>query len=290
MEQFSLERVFDAIDTATQSESGTAISAFGSFMSLPDEQFLALKDSVLTEFERGFNNSNDKLALMQSLNISNIRVEDMAAEFENIAEALTREVGEKYGAAKADFIIELLGILLNAIADSENVAKRVIQIPIELCADDVKIPQYAHIDDAGMDVYAPKDYSLGPGEQVIIPLDFKIAIPTGYAVLVQPRSGLSAKTKLRVANTPGLIDSGYRGNVGVILENIEPKIKDIEYDFDEKGHPIIKSILHGSSYNISKGDRIAQLRLVETPRINFYQVSSVEATDRGEGGYGSTGV
>ena len=115
-----------------------------------------------------------------------------------------------------------------------------------------------------------------------------MAIPKGYAMLVQPRSGLSAKTHLRVANTPGLIDSGYRGEIGVIIENNEAPIKDITYDFDENGKIIITSILHGNVCHIDKGQKIAQLRLVEVPSVSFRQVDSLDDTERGEGGFGST--
>lgn len=290
MEDFNLEQIFSAIDESTGSESGTALKTFTSFLALPDENFLAVKDMVLAEFEKGFNNKNDKLLLAQSLNLTNTKIEDIATQFEEVANKLSEEIGEKYGKVKSDFIVEILAIMLNALADIETIGKRIVQVQIEKVNENAIIPTYAHLDDAGMDVYATKDYNLAPGEQVIIPLGFKIAIPNGYAVLVQPRSGLSSKTKLRICNTPGLIDSGYRGEVGVIIENIDSPIKDITYDFDENGHPVITSILHGQSYQISKGDRIAQLRLVEVPKIGFYEVDSVSETMRGQGGFGSTGV
>ena len=117
-----------------------------------------------------------------------------------------------------------------------------------------------------------------------------MALPYGYAFLIHPRSGLSAKTKLRVANSVGLVDSQYKGVIGVILENVEPRIKDISYEFDDKGCPIITSIEHGQSYSISKGERFAQMRLVEVPSASFFQVESVDGIgdDRG-GGFGSSG-
>ena len=102
-----------------------------------------------------------------------------------------------------------------------------------------------------------------------------MAIPEGYAVLIQPRSGQSAKTKLRIANTPGLIDAGYRDEIGVIIENIEPPFKDIDYEFDDNGEIHIKSIEHGLSYTIVEGQRFAQMRLVQVPKAEFVQVESV---------------
>ena len=118
-----------------------------------------------------------------------------------------------------------------------------------------------------------------------------MAIPKGYAILVQPRSGQSVKTRLRIANTPGLIDSGYRDEIGVIVENIDPAIKDIEYEFDDKGTPIIKSILHGESFTIHKGERFAQMRLVAVPTVALYEVESVGNIGKNRGGgFGHTGV
>jgi dUTP pyrophosphatase len=165
----------------------------------------------------------------------------------------------------------------------------IVTIPFEK-SDATITPGYARHGDAGMDIYSTEDYTIDPGKTVIIPTGIKMAIPEGYAILIQPRSGLSAKTKLRVANTPGLIDSGYRDEIGVIVENIEPPFKDIEYEFDTNGEIHIKSILHGSAYTISKGDRIAQMRLVKVPQAHLVEVASVEniGVNR-EGGFGHTG-
>ena len=94
---------------------------------------------------------------------------------------------------------------------------------------------------------------------------------------------------MRIANTPGLCDAGYRGEYGVIIENIEPKIVDIDYSFNDDGSIKINSILHGKTLHIDKNQKIAQLRLVEVPMASFYEVESVQ--DIGEdrnGGFGST--
>ena len=96
---------------------------------------------------------------------------------------------------------------------------------------------------------------------------------------------------MRVANSPGTIDSGYRDELKVIIDNIEPPFKDIEYHFDDNGKIVIDSILHGSSYSITKGDKFAQLVLSEVPKIDFVEVKDVSKFegDRG-GGFGSTGI
>ena len=192
--------------------------------------------------------------------------------------------------AKRDFLKRMLAITYNCIAESEGIARRIVNIPIELTSENAQIPKYAHLGDGAVDLYSPADYTINPGETVIIPCDIKVALPYGYAFLIHPRSGTSAKTKLRIANSVGLVDSQYKGVIGVIVENIEPPIKDITYEFDDSGRPILTSVLHGQSYSISKGERFAQMRLVEVPTANFFQVESVDGIgdDRG-GGFGSSG-
>lgn len=142
-----------------------------------------------------------------------------------------------------------------------------IVIPIELCHENAVMPKYAHYTDGAMDIYAIEDKTFNPNETTVIKTGLKVAIPNGYALLIQPRSGMSVNTPLRVANTPGLIDSGYRDEIGVIMWNSS----------DEE-------------YSINKGDRIAQIRLVEVPHIKWERISDVRSIigDRG-GGFGSTG-
>ena len=143
-----------------------------------------------------------------------------------------------------------------------------MKVYIEKCHEDAVIPSYAKSGDAGMDVYAIEDVILMPGETDIVPIGIKVAIPDGYELQVRPRSGLSLKTSLRVANAPGTIDSGYRDEICVIMTNIS-----------DENLAIIK-----------KGDRIAQFVLQQVPRVEWEEVNSVSkiGEDRG-GGFGSTG-
>lgn len=260
-------------------------------LALPEDKFAILEPIFIDELQKSFNNISDKLVLVQTLNASGIKVEDLQESYLKINEEIDGQLGASLSRPKRDFLKKMLGITYNAIADTEGIAKKVIQIPIELCNKDAKIPTYANIGDAGMDVYALEDITIHPGETKIIPTGLKMAIPYGYAILIHPRSGLSAKSKMRVSNSIGLIDSGYRNEIGVIIDNIEPAIKDINYEFNECGRPVITSILHGSDMHISKGERFAQLRLVEIPKVSFYAVESVAGIggDRG-GGYGSSGT
>ena len=259
-------------------------------LALPEEHFAMLAPVFLEELEKSFNNVEDKLFIAQAMNAAGAKMEDLQKSYTELIAALDNQFTDILSGQKIDFLKRFLSISYNSIADIQGVTKRVIQVPIELTSENAKIPTYANLGDGAVDLYAPCDFTIGPGETKIIPVDIKVALPYGYAFLIHPRSGLSAKTKLRVANSVGLIDSQYKGVIGVILENVEPRIKDISYEFDDKGRPIITSVEHGQSYSISKGDRFAQMRLVEVPSASFFQVESVDGIgdDRG-GGFGSSG-
>ena len=259
-------------------------------LALPEEHFAMLAPVFLDELEKSFNNVEDKLFIAQAMNAAGAKMEDLQESYTALIASLDKEFANVMSGQKIDFLKRFLSISYNSIADIQGITKRVIQVPIELTSEGAKIPTYANLGDGAVDLYAPEDFTIGPGETKIIPVDIKVALPYGYAFLIHPRSGLSAKTKLRVANSVGLIDSQYKGVIGVILENVEPRIKDIVYEFDDNNRPVIKAIEHGQSYTISKGDRFAQMRLVEVPQASFFQVESVDGIgdDRG-GGFGSSG-
>ncbi|MBE0448248.1 MAG: dUTP diphosphatase [Actinobacteria bacterium] len=130
------------------------------------------------------------------------------------------------------------------------------------------VPQYAHKGDAGCDLRSRIDQIIPPGERALIPTGISIAIPIGYAGFVQPRSGLALKHGISILNTPGLIDSKYRGEIGVILINTD------------KMEP----------FEIRKGDKIAQLVILKVEYINFTVVDKLDETVRGDNGFGSTGI
>lgn len=160
-----------------------------------------------------------------------------------------------------------------------------VEVFLEVCREGVEVPSYAKEGDAGMDVCSAKEVLIAPGETVIIPTGIKLAIPEGYEIQVRPRSGISFKTPLRLSNSPGTIDSGYRDELGIIMTNTsESAFCDKIYDIDTKGN-------YKGTYRIRKGDRIAQIVLQVVPKIKFTIVDSVESigNNRG-GGFGSTGV
>ena len=288
IKQGAFEKILENIGHYTPALGG--MDEFAMLLALPDEQFALLGPIFLEELERGFNNVQDKIFIAQAVNAAGQKLEDIQQIYSHLIDQIDEEFETILSAQKRDFLKRVLSISYNSLAETEGVIKRIVQVPIELTSEDAQIPKYAHLGDGAVDLYSPADYTINPGETVIIPCDIKVALPYGYAFLIHPRSGTSAKTKLRVANSVGLVDSQYKGVIGVIVENIEPPIKDITYEFDDSSRPILTSVLHGQSYTISKGERFAQMRLVEVPTANFFQVESVDGIgdDRG-GGFGSSG-
>lgn len=142
----------------------------------------------------------------------------------------------------------------------------------------------AHADDAAVDLRAAQDCYLAPGDRALVPTGIRLKVPPGYAGLVLPRSGLALKEGLTVLNAPGLIDPGYRGEVGVIL-HLTASNDDI-YRIAKGEEPL--------GFTIFKGERIAQLLLVNAETASFtyepQELFDAVSTERGEGGFGSSGV
>lgn len=258
-------------------------------LALPDDQFNLLSSYFLDELERAMNSSNERLMLINLMTANGLNTNELATAYSSMIDEIDKalaDIPEK----KRDFLKSMMAIIINAMNDSEGASKRIIQIPITV-EEDAIIPTYARNGDAGMDVYSTIDIDVAPGQTVLIPTGLRMAIPYGYEIQVRNKSGIALKTKLRVANTPGTIDAGYRDEIGIIIENIDSPIADIEYEFNEKGQPIIKSILHGKSYHIDKGQKIAQLVLSEVPSAAFYEVNDLnEFGESRGGGFGSTGL
>lgn len=132
---------------------------------------------------------------------------------------------------------------------------------------DVPLPSYAHPGDAGADLVTTVDAELAPGERALLPTGIAIALPDGYAAFVHPRSGLALRCGVALVNAPGTIDAGYRGELKVIVVNLDPR------------EPVV----------FHRGDRIAQLVIQQVERATFHEVETLPGSDRGEGGHGSTG-
>lgn len=272
-----------------ENAEGSVLHSIGAMLEMDEANFAVLAPNVLQSFQQSVNNANDKIVLAQALNATGMTSEDLLESFSAIAEEINKM--DEMSVQKRDFLKSILATLVNAISETEGIAKRMLQIPVELCHPDAKVPQYANTTDSGMDVYALDDITVAPGETVLVPTGVKMAIPVGYEIQVRPKSGRALKTKLRVANTPGTVDAGYRDEIKVIIENIEPPFKDINYTFNDDGSIKINSIVHGSAFTIGKGEKFCQLVLCEVPKAALYVVDSVsEIGENRGGGFGSTGL
>ena len=143
-----------------------------------------------------------------------------------------------------------------------------LTLPIKRLDPTVELPTYAYEGDACIDLRSNEDVTLAPFERRLVGTGLAIAIPEGYAGFVQPRSGLALREGLSMANTPGLIDAHYRGELKVCAINLDPS----------------------RSIHIERGERIAQLVIKRVPVVSLQEVDELDETDRGAGGFGSSGV
>lgn len=141
-------------------------------------------------------------------------------------------------------------------------------IPLQQLDKDLPVPSNAYVGDGAVDLRSTKDLVLAPFERALVPTGIAIELPVGYAALVVPRSGLALKHGITLVNAPGLIDSNYRGEIGAIVANMDAR----------------------EPFEIKRGDRIAQLMIVAVKQPAFEVVDELSETDRGAGGFGSSGV
>jgi dUTP pyrophosphatase len=142
-----------------------------------------------------------------------------------------------------------------------------MELKVRRLRPDAVVPTRAYAGDAGLDLSACEGVELGPGERAVVGTGLAVAIPEGHAGFVQPRSGLAARHGLSIVNTPGLVDSGYRGEVTVVLVNTDPR----------------------ETFVVEPGMRIAQLVVLPVPEVEPVEADELPPTERGAGGYGSSG-
>lgn len=288
-EKVSKETVAEMRETLSQIDGmGDALDAISALVEVDDAQFELLSPGILDSFLRSLNTANVRLMLAQAINANGITAEKIQENFIQLTNEIDKII--ELSTPKRDFLKRMVRGVSTAISETEGISKRYIQIPFVKCHPDARMPEYAHSDDSGMDVFALDNYTIHPGETKLIPTGIKMAVPNGYEIQVRPKSGRALKTKMRIANAPGTVDASYRGELCVIIDNIEPPIKDITYDFDDNGYPIITSILRGSDMTIVKGEKFAQLVLMEVPKAVLFQVENLDETERAERGFGSSGL
>jgi len=142
----------------------------------------------------------------------------------------------------------------------------VIELPIQRLHEDAVVPARAYVGDAGLDLAACERVELSPGERAVVRTGLAVAIPDGYAGFVQPRSGLAARHGITIVNAPGLIDSGYRGEVQVVLLNTDG----------------------AETFAVEPGMRIAQLVVLAVPELELLETDELPASERGIRGFGSS--
>jgi dUTP pyrophosphatase len=141
-----------------------------------------------------------------------------------------------------------------------------IELPVRRLREDAVVPERAYAGDAGLDLAACDRFELGPAERAVVGTGLAVAIPVGYAGFVQPRSGLAARHGLSVVNAPGLIDSGYRGEIRVVLLNTDPR----------------------EAFVVEPGMRIAQLVVLPVPELELLETDVLPESERGVRGFGSS--
>ena len=142
-----------------------------------------------------------------------------------------------------------------------------VEVLVQRLDPDLPLPRYAHPGDAGVDLCTAVDARVEPGRRALLPTGVAIALPAGYAAFVHPRSGLAVRHGLTVANAPGTVDAGYRGEIKVAVVNLDQE----------------------NAVELTRGDRIAQLVVQRVERVRFHEVATLPGSARGDGGFGSTG-
>lgn len=142
-----------------------------------------------------------------------------------------------------------------------------LEVLIHMLDPDLPLPHYAHAGDAGADLVARNDVELAPHSRATVATGVSIALPDGYAAFIHPRSGLAARHGITIVNAPGTVDAGYRGEIAVTLLNTDPQ----------------------KAVHLKRGDRIAQLVIQQVVRARFIEAERLPGSDRGSGGFGSSG-
>jgi dUTP pyrophosphatase len=244
---------------------GEEWESFEKILTLPDEQFEMVYPSFKEQLDKIFSSESfqdELLTEVNSIDISNLKEE--RKDFEIFLKEISDD--DSISGHKKEVLLYFFNNVVNRLYDMAENPRKKIRVGIEKINENAKIPEYAHPSDAGCDVFSAETVTIASGETKIVKTGIRVAIPAGYEIQIRPRSGLSAKTGIRVANAPGTIDSMYRGEIGIILHNTS-----------------------SDTYTIETGDKIAQMIIAQSPMIKWVEEIINMDTDRGTGGFGSTG-
>lgn len=259
---------FDKIQEkySTMLPMGDVADQFFALISLPNEKFDSIYDEIKSDFFKIFNSRSFQEELFKTVDfIPYGEIENLEKDKDYIE--LIKDINEEDSLSdnKKDMLITTLNKWIGTIGRIAKTRRLEVNVKVEKLNENAKLPTYAHDTDAGADVYAAEAITIEPNETKLVKTGLKVAIPNGYEIQIRPRSGLSLKTGLRVANAPATIDAAYRGEICVIMTNIGAAAEDI-----------------------NMGDRIAQMVISPVPMINWVEEEITDETDRGNGGFGST--
>lgn len=277
------------LDKAIDDPENNGLKIFSALLMMPDEDFEIVRPLFQEELVKAYSEPQAQMQLVQAFAQSGISIEELVNHIDEITESMFNSPEIELSESKKDFLKVIFTAAANSVSSSTINPAHIVEIPVEVCRENAKLPTYATNGSGAMDIYSPEEYTIECGQTIIIPIGIKVSIPHGYALLIQPRSGMSARMKVRIPNSPGLIDEDYHEEIGVIIENTDIHIRDVDI-YEPSDHlELIKE--YGSPITIGKGERFAQMRLVEVPRVKWREVNSLgtQIEDHGQG-FGSTGV
>ena len=233
--------------------------------SVDDKKFDAIYNDVKTQALESCRGRAAQRDMLDNMSEDDALFFNDDKEIEAIIQAMEEETKKPLSKNKKEFLKESLKISSEINKKIVESGKEQIRVKVELVNETAKLPTYANPTDAGADIYSNEEITINPGETKIVKTGLKVSMPKGYMINIYNRSGQAFKTKLRVANSVGIIDYLYHKEIGVVLDNIGTE-------------PI----------TIHIGDRIAQMIIQQIPMIEWQTVDKVEETERS--GFGSTGT
>lgn len=253
----------DSLKSVLQNGGQDHIEDFMKVIELPDEIFDNIYPKIKEEISKIYSTNDFRENVLKTIEQNPlINPEEEKEAIYNVINDIKEE--PLLSENKKDIIISILENSVIKVLELYHNPRKRVNVKIKKLHPDAIIPKYAHELDAGADVYATEDITLKPHETKIIPTGLQVSIPKGYMIQIYSRSGLAAKTTLRIANSVGIIDCLYNEEIGIIMEN------------------------NGNlSKTIHKGDRIAQMIIMPAPMIEWTEVDEIE--NSGRGGFGSTG-
>ena len=264
------KKILEELKGALAQSNMSDVDNFIGIMEMPDEDFDKIFPLMMERIKSIYNNPAYEEDLLNNLRLEfkrnpDFNIQEQIAATNAFIEEFKKE--DSLSQNKKDFLFAVLKSSMDKFEELSKNPRERIDIKIQKLNDNATIPTYAHPTDAGADVSACEEVTINPGETKLVGTGLKVAIPSGYEITLRPRSGISLKTGLRIANSPATIDADYRGEVKVIMWNSGT-----------------------NPYTIKVGDKIAQMLISPCPMIRWNEAVIDDETSRGEGGFGSSGT